>query len=72
MLLLFQFTFMNNLLGKSCCNLEECITELLNIRFVGLELLLQHLGRHLYDQKLLAVEIVAVLHLWLRVYFKTV
>ena len=40
MLQLLQFAFMCNLQANSCCNSEEYITLILNVRFVGLELLL--------------------------------
>ena len=39
MLQLFEFAFMGNLQGNICCNLEEYNTEILIVRFVGLELL---------------------------------
>ena len=39
MLHLFEIAFMSNLQGNICCNLEEYITQILIVRFVGLELL---------------------------------
>ena len=66
MLQLFQFAFMSNLQDNTCCNSEEYNTQILIVHFVGFGVIIQPLGRHFDDPKLLAEEILAVLHVWLK------
>ena len=70
---MLQFAFMSNLLVKAAVLQKNTLLKNLSVRFVGFELLriIQHLDRHFDNQKLLAVEIVAVPYLGLRVYYMT-